>query len=129
MVNYIVLLYLIISVGPKRVPIIQLLFHVHHYRHKELIQAVRISRIFSIKNMYFCLIYLEFITRHCLPTGNWSSVSFQPCVYPDIWELMMTFYIQRTTQQRKVCLYMILILNKEYLDILFCTYLVLHIYS
>ena len=45
---------------------------------------------------------LEFITRKCLPTGNWSMVSYESCVYPDVWELMMTFYIKRTPQERKV---------------------------
>ncbi|CAF4840620.1 unnamed protein product [Rotaria sp. Silwood1] len=43
----------------------------------------------------------KFITRHCLSTGNWSNVSYEPCVYPDVWELMKTFYISRTLQQRK----------------------------
>jgi hypothetical protein len=49
------------------------------------------------------LIAIEFITRQCLPGGNWSSVSYKPCVYRDVWDLMMTFYIKRTVQQRKVC--------------------------
>ena len=48
--------------------------------------------------------YLEFIKRDCLPTGNWSIVSYESCVYIDVWELMMTFYIKRTPGERKVCL-------------------------
>lgn len=47
---------------------------------------------------------LEFIKRDCLPTGNWSVVSYESCVYRDVWELMMTFYIKRTPQERKVCI-------------------------
>lgn len=31
-------------------------------------------------------------------------VSYESCVYTDVWELMMTFYIKRTLQERKVCL-------------------------
>jgi hypothetical protein len=49
------------------------------------------------------LFNLEFITRQCLSGGNWSTVSYKSCVYPDVWDLMMTFYIKRTVQQRKVC--------------------------
>ncbi|CAF3993840.1 unnamed protein product [Adineta steineri] len=43
----------------------------------------------------------KFITRDCLSTGQWSPVSYQPCVYGDVWDLMMTFYISRTPEQRK----------------------------
>jgi len=41
------------------------------------------------------------ITRQCLETGQWAPVSYQPCVYQDVWELMMKFYISKTPQQRK----------------------------
>ncbi|CAF0944560.1 unnamed protein product [Adineta ricciae] len=43
----------------------------------------------------------KFVTRRCLPSGNWANVSYKPCVYPDVWELMMKFYIPRTVDQRK----------------------------
>ncbi|CAF4206956.1 unnamed protein product [Rotaria socialis] len=43
----------------------------------------------------------KFVTRHCLSNGKWSNVSYQSCVYPDVWDLMMTFYIPRNVQQRK----------------------------
>jgi len=66
-----------------------------------------LKKNFFIEN--FSLIYIEFLTRHCLPSGNWSHVSYKPCVYPDVWDLMMTFYISRTVQQRKVCLIFIFI--------------------
>ncbi|CAF1124928.1 unnamed protein product [Adineta ricciae] len=43
----------------------------------------------------------KFVTRRCLPSGHWANVSYKPCVYPDVWELMMKFYIPRTVDQRK----------------------------
>ncbi|CAF1028161.1 unnamed protein product [Rotaria sordida] len=43
----------------------------------------------------------KFLTRHCLTTGIWSNVSFKPCVYSDVWDLMNTFYISKTLSQRK----------------------------
>jgi hypothetical protein len=106
--NYIVLLYLIIYVGHKLLPIIQLRFHVQHWQCKELIQAVR-SFFLNFHRKFVSNFYIEFLTRNCLPWGNWSHVSYQPCVYHDVWDLMVTFYISRTTEQRKVCLYIMFI--------------------
>ncbi len=103
--NYFVLLYLIIYVGHKLVPIIQLQPHVHLWHCKALMHLVSIFQNLFQKCRF---LYIEFLTRNCLPSGKWSNVSYKPCVYPDVWELMTTFYISRTPQQRKVCV-------KEYL--------------
>jgi hypothetical protein len=75
------------------------------------------SRFFWGKN--FARFVIEFITRHCLPSGNWSMVSYKSCVYPDVWDLMMTFYISRTVQQRKVCLIRFLFRNRRFFFLLY----------
>lgn len=43
----------------------------------------------------------KFVSRHCLPTGKWAPVLFKSCVYPDVWELMTTFYTSKSAEGRK----------------------------
>lgn len=70
-------------------------------------------------------LFKEFLVRHCLPNGEWAPVSFQPCVYPDVWDLMTTFYTQKTEAEKKVIIriflyYKTLLINRDKQHMFLC---------
>lgn len=89
----------IISAGRRHLLITRWLSLVPHWLCKVLTRQVRSS---SSSMERWSSEFVESITRDCLPTGHWAVVSYQPCVYTDVWDLMVQFYISRTPEQRKV---------------------------
>ncbi|CAF1248931.1 unnamed protein product [Adineta ricciae] len=44
----------------------------------------------------------KFVTRHCLPSGNWSNINFEQCFYPDVWALLVKSFLVRPQSEREI---------------------------
>jgi hypothetical protein len=97
---HIVLGYLDIFVGLKLLLIIQWIYHVVYYVIQVLIHRVSFWKLIEIWIINFVL---EFFSRYCLPTGNWSHFNLASCFYPDILALLNQSYTRRPLEEREVC--------------------------
>ena len=52
--------------------------------------------------MFFVRLFVEYFTRFCLPTGNWSGYNLGSCFYPDIMALLQKSYTRRPLEEREV---------------------------
>ncbi|CAF0786952.1 unnamed protein product [Didymodactylos carnosus] len=43
----------------------------------------------------------KFALRECLLTGKWDRIQYKPCFYPDVWELMNKYYVNKSPGERQ----------------------------
>ncbi|CAF0894100.1 unnamed protein product [Didymodactylos carnosus] len=43
----------------------------------------------------------KFAYRQCLLTGKWDKIQYKPCFYPDVWELMNKYYVNKSPGERQ----------------------------
>jgi len=61
------------------------------------------------KNSFF--LFLEFFSRYCYPSGEWSNMSFASCFYPDILALLNKSYSARPPEERVVCRILLILIE------------------
>ncbi len=59
----------------------------------------RVSSDFYLKKKLFS--FVEYFSRDCLPSGNWSGFHLATCFYPDVLALLQKSYTRRPLEERE----------------------------